>query len=72
MAYKLKYKDPSMPDDTLVDLGGVAVENGKTVTVTAEQELAVSQKHGVSFKDALKASPFLEITGTTELKGGDS
>lgn len=61
-----------MPDDTVFDLGGIAIENGKTVTVTAEQELGIVQKHGSSLKDAFGASPFLEITGTTELKGGDS
>jgi hypothetical protein len=73
MAYKLKMKDPTMPDDTLFDFGGFGIKNGSTVTLTAEDEQRIVLRHGMSLKEALGNNPYLDITGTTELKkeGGE-
>lgn len=67
MAYKLKLNDPTAPDDTEFDFGGVSVKNKSTMTMTEQDEQKVIARHGMSAKEVLGNHPFLEITGTTEL-----
>jgi hypothetical protein len=59
--------DPTAPDDTEFDFGGLLIKNKSTVTLTEEDEQRIIARHGESVKNALGNSPFLEITGTTEI-----
>lgn len=71
MSYKLEVNFPEFDKDTLFDIGGVAVKNGGSVTLSADDEARICAFHGAdSVKDALGKSEFVKISGTKE--GGDS
>lgn len=72
MAYKITLNDPSQPKGDEFDFGGILLENGKSLTLKEEDEARFVSRHGMSVKEKLGNSTVLEISGTSELKGGDS
>jgi len=67
MAYKIEMKHPDFPADTEFDLGGVAIKNGSTKTLTEVEEQRLVAFHGTFAKDALSGNPNLKVSGTSEL-----
>jgi hypothetical protein len=67
VALKLSFHDPAFPKDKEVDLGGVLVKNGGSVTLSENQETTLVSRHGMSVKDYFKGSEMVKVEGTTEL-----
>lgn len=71
MAYKLDVKHPEYPEGTAFDLDGIAVENGKSVTVTKEVEAAFLSRVGRSIKEIYGHSEIVKLSGTSELTSNE-
>jgi hypothetical protein len=76
MAYKLEVNHPAYPKDWELDMDGVLVKNGGSVTLTEEDEAAIFQRSGgLTVKEVYghKDVPdYIKLTGTKESKGGDT
>jgi hypothetical protein len=64
MAIEVAVDDPAYEKGTILDIGGVAVANGKTVKLTDEQELALVSRHRKAAKDRFADSETIKVTGS--------
>jgi hypothetical protein len=68
MAYKLEVDHPEFPEGTEFDCDGILVENGKSVTLTADDELAFIARWGKTVKEIYGHAPdHIKLTGSTEI-----
>jgi len=63
MGVKIAADFPNMDKGTELDIGGVLVENGGSVELDDEQELAFVGRHHKSVKDWAGDSPYVKISG---------
>lgn len=68
MAYTVKYKNPSYPEGQPLHLVNIGlVENGGSVKLSEEAEVAFIARTGQSVKDYFANRPMIEVSGTSEL-----
>ena len=76
MAYKLTYTSDLFPKDYEFGIPGIdgLFTNGKTKTLTAEDEQQFLSRNEVSLKDSVKGDGNYKLEGTSELssKGGEN
>lgn len=71
MAFKITYKHPDFPNDWEFDVTGVGtMTNGKAKTLNEEEEAAFIVRNRVGVKEYFKGNEMVEVSGTTEVKGG--
>lgn len=71
MAYKLAVNHPDFPKDWEFDCDGIAVKNGREVTITKEMEEAFLARVGRPIRDIYGHGEYAKLTGTTELTKKD-
>jgi hypothetical protein len=64
MAVEVAADFPGYEKGTVIDIGGVAVTNGKTVKLSDDQELALVSRHRMAVRDRFKDSETIKITGS--------
>lgn len=68
MAYKLEVNHPDFPKGWEFDCDGIAVKNGETVDISAEQEEHFAAKWGQPISDFYrKNGAVAKLTGTSAL-----
>ena len=75
MAYKLEFNHPDFPKDWPFEVEGVAIKNGETKTLTAEDEqIMFNRAAGLTVKEVYghKDVPnHIKLTGTAAKEGGE-
>jgi hypothetical protein len=64
MAVRMSANFPNMDKGTELDVGGVLVENGGSVELDDEQELAFVSRHRKSVKDWAGDGEYVKVTGS--------
>jgi hypothetical protein len=76
VALKLSFNDSAFPKGTPVDVGGVLVDNGGSITLSEDQEASLVARHGMSVREYFKDSEMVKVEGSTEVpkpkEGGDN
>ena len=67
----ISFHNPDYPDEIVFDIGGIAVPNNGTKELDAEAELAFFARHGEKVKEFYKDTPYVSVSGTSELKSKD-
>ena len=70
MAKTVAYDNPAFEKGTEVDLGGILVPNGGSVSIDADTEDYLVSRNGKSLRDLFKGSEFVKFTAKSE--GGDN
>lgn len=71
MSYSIKVDHPAFPKDHEFAIDPLGVfKNGSSRKISEEEEQAYLDTTGMKLKDGLKNSAHVELTGTTDLKGG--
>lgn len=69
MSLKLTYTHPSFDKDEEFELTGIGlVQNGKTRTLSEDEERAAVARLGMPVKEAFKGNEQVKIEGTSEVK----
>jgi hypothetical protein len=69
MALKVTVTNSDFPDDHEFEVRGLGLfTNGKSRSVTEEEEAAYVALNGVSVRDGTKESEYLKVEGTAEVK----
>jgi hypothetical protein len=72
MGLKISVNNPALPKGEPLDIGGLLVENGGTVTLTEEQEQALVNRVGMAVKDYFKDSEDFKVEGTATVKTSEA
>lgn len=73
MAIEVALDLKQFPKGQMFDVGGLALENGKTTKLSEEQEAAfVARNGGKSVREALKGNDAITVSGTSTAKGGET
>lgn len=64
MGVKISVDFPNMEKGTELDVGGVLVENGGSVELDDDQELAFVARHRKAVKDWAGESSYVKVTGS--------
>lgn len=67
----VKFHNPDFPDGITFDIGGIAVPNGGSVELDAEQELKFYAERGQSVKDYFGKNKQVEVSGKSEITAKD-
>jgi hypothetical protein len=69
MALKVTVENAAFPKDHEFEVRGLGLfVNGKTRTITEEEEQTFVSLNGESVKDATKDSEYIKVEGTSEVK----
>lgn len=64
MGLKVTYNNENFPEGQEFDIGGVLVENGGSVELTEEQELALVSRTGMAVRDYFADTEDVKVEGT--------
>ncbi len=71
MAVEVTLDHPDYPKGMEFDIGGILVENGKSISLDEDQELAFVGRNRVAVKDKLSNSPYIKVTGSPRYGAGE-
>jgi hypothetical protein len=72
MALTLSVNNPSYPDGEQLEVGGVLVENGGSVSVDENQEAVFFSTTGKTMQDAIVEDENSEVSGTPVFQAPDA
>lgn len=67
MPKTIEYHNPDFEDDRIFDVGGLAIPNGGSVTLSEEEELAFFSKKQMSVSDFFAGDRLIKVSGKSEL-----
>lgn len=71
MTLKISVNNKQLPKGELLDIGGVAVENGSSVSLDEEQELSLANRVGMPVREYFKDSEDVKVEGTASVSSKD-